>query len=148
MILFSATENTENTEVDKIVSYLFYVFKCLVGVFFLFVFESKSCSTCLGVGTIEKRETCRVCSGNRKIRETVTKFVIDVMEKENIHMLCKALNMANLNGLLVEGVIEKCDLCGGDGIVTINSLKATGVKLGIIVNFGTYPKVEICRIAL
>ena len=63
-------------------------------------------------------------------------------------MLCKALNMANLNGLLVEGVIEKCDLCGGDGIVTINSLKATGVKLGIIVNFGTYPKVEICRIAL
>ena len=31
---------------------------------------------------------------------------------------------------------------------TINYLKATGMKLGIIVNFGSWPKAEICRLAL
>ena len=30
----------------------------------------------------------------------------------------------------------------------MNYLAATKIKLGLLVNFGTYPKVEICRIAL
>ena len=30
----------------------------------------------------------------------------------------------------------------------INYLKPTGLKLGLLVNFGTYPKVEIIRLAM